>query len=60
MNDVSIDGIVYEKNCFSCRYLHTDEHEEPCRQCFGFDEWVKASTDPEEIIKDWERRILKK
>lgn len=60
MNAVNENVTEHEKDCFTCRFFHNDEHEDPCRQCFGFDEWVRASTDPEEIIKDWERRLIKK
>lgn len=50
----------YDKECYTCRYLKVDEHEEPCKRCFAFDAWkpIEPKT-AEEVIKDWERRCVR-
>ena len=48
----------YEKDCYTCKYLKVDEHQEPCRQCFAYDAWEPVEKDPEKILNDWKRRMF--
>lgn len=48
----------YDKECYTCRYLKVDEHEDPCKRCFAFDAWKPIETDAEKTVKEWERRTF--
>ena len=48
-----------DKECYTCRYLKVDEHEDPCRQCFAFDAWKPIENDAEKTVKDWESRVFR-
>lgn len=48
----------YKKDCYTCKYLNVDEHEEPCRQCFAFDAWELMEKDAENTVKEWEGRTF--
>ncbi len=47
-----------DKDCYNCEYLKKDDHEEPCRSCFAWDNWKPSEKNAEKSVKDWERRVF--